>query len=214
MKKKGIVALIVCMCVGTGSIYGAYIYSRKTIKPVEVVSVASLSSGSMGFDFGDSSETSYGSIVTRNGQVVSLDTEKKLSKVYVEQGDKVKVGDKLLEYDMTLTDLQREMENLNGQMLQINLKEEQQDLEKLKNGQIPDDTSALDSLNAADSAAGNDASGNDDSDDSKTGAADTDRTDPKTGSAGTDSMGPKTGSAGDLKLPVSLRIRKLQDQAP
>ena len=120
MKKKGIVALIVCMCVGTGSIYGAYIYSRKTIKPVEVVSVASLSSGSMGFDFGDSSETSYGSIVTRNGQVVSLDTEKKLSKVYVEQGDKVKVGDKLLEYDMTLTDLQREMENLNGQMLQIN----------------------------------------------------------------------------------------------
>ena len=196
MKKKGIVALIVCMCVGTGSIYGAYIYSRKTIKPVEVVSVASLSSGSMGFDFGDSSETSYGSIVTRNGQVVSLDTEKKLSKVYVEQGDKVKVGDKLLEYDMTLTDLQREMENLNGQMLQINLKEEQQDLEKLKNGQIPDDTSALDSLNAADSAAGNDASGNDDSDDSKTGAADTDRMGPKTGSAGTDSMGPKTGSAG------------------
>ena len=196
MKKKGIVALIVCMCVGTGSIYGAYIYSRKTIKPVEVVSVASLSSGSMGFDFGDSSETSYGSIVTRNGQVVSLDTEKKLSKVYVEQGDKVKVGDKLLEYDMTLTDLQREMENLNGQMLQINLKEEQQDLEKLKNGQIPDDTSALDSLNAADSAAGNDASGNDDSDDSKTGAADTDCMGPKTGSAGTDSMGPKTGSAG------------------
>lgn len=195
MKKKGIVALIVCMCVGTGSIYGAYIYSRKTIKPVEVVSVASLSSGSMGFDFGDSSETSYGSIVTRNGQVVSLDTEKKLSKVYVEQGDKVKVGDKLLEYDMTLTDLQREMENLNGQMLQINLKEEQQDLEKLKNGQIPDDTSALDSLNAADSAAGNDASGNDDSDDSKTGAADTDRTDPKTGSAGTDDMDPKTGEA-------------------
>ena len=195
MKKKGIVALIVCMCVGTGSIYGAYIYSRKTIKPVEVVSVASLSSGSMGFDFGDSSETSYGSIVTRNGQVVSLDTEKKLSKVYVEQGDKVKVGDKLLEYDMTLTDLQREMENLNGQMLQINLKEEQQDLEKLKNGQIPDDTSALDSLNAADSAAGNDASGNDDSDDSKTGAADTDCTGPKTGSAGTDDMDPKTGEA-------------------
>ena len=195
MKKKGIVALIVCMCVGTGSIYGAYIYSRKTIKPVEVVSVASLSSGSMGFDFGDSSETSYGSIVTRNGQVVSLDTEKKLSKVYVEQGDKVKVGDKLLEYDMTLTDLQREMENLNGQMLQINLKEEQQDLEKLKNGQIPDDTSALDSLNAADSAAGNDASGNDDSDDSKTGAADTDRMGPKTGSAGTDDMDPKTGEA-------------------
>ena len=195
MKKKGIVALIVCMCVSTGSIYGAYIYSRKTIKPVEVVSVASLSSGSMGFDFGDSSETSYGSIVTRNGQVVSLDTEKKLSKVYVEQGDKVKVGDKLLEYDMTLTDLQREMENLNGQMLQINLKEEQQDLEKLKNGQIPDDTSALDSLNAADSAAGNDASGNDDSDDSKTGAADTDCTGPKTGSAGTDDMDPKTGEA-------------------
>ena len=74
-----------------------------------------------------------GSITSRDTQTVQLNSDYKLVKVYVETGDTVKRGDPLLEYDMTLTELQREMENLTKQSLEIDLASQQKALEKLQN---------------------------------------------------------------------------------
>ena len=108
---------------------------KKNQKPVGVVQVGAVNYAQYMYDSG---ETMYGEIVSRNVQTVELDDEYELVKVYVETGDKVKRGDPLLEYDMTLVELQKEMEELSKQLSEINLASEQKVLTKLQNGQIDD----------------------------------------------------------------------------
>ena len=61
--------------------------------PVTTVNIAT------SLQYGDSSTVS-GTIISRDTQVVPLDSSHELMDVYVQQGDRVKKGDKLLEYDM------------------------------------------------------------------------------------------------------------------
>ena len=66
-------------------------------------------------------------------QKVQLSGENNVKEVYVKAGDKVKVGDKLMSYDMTLTELDLEMEKLNKATLGLKMEAAQKALEKLYN---------------------------------------------------------------------------------
>ena len=55
-----------------------------------------------------------------------------VSKVYVQEGQEVKEGDPLLSYDMTLVNIDLEMEKLSKQQLEIKKKGLENELEKLE----------------------------------------------------------------------------------
>lgn len=124
-----VIAFAVTAAIAGGISYGVDRYSRKSQKkPVNVVPVANVNFGYWGDD-----AVSYGSIISRDSQSVSLNTEYELLKVYVETGDEVKIGDPLLEYDMTLTELKNEMEILTKQSMELNLQSMEKELKKLQN---------------------------------------------------------------------------------
>ncbi len=133
MKVKTVVIALAATAVAVGGIAAGIRYSMQArIKPVNVVSMDKLNQGEW---IGDTS-TSYGSIVSRNSQNVQLDMEKELAKVYVKTGDQVKIGDPLLEYDMTLQELQREMADLTKQTQELTLADMKRELNKLRNTRV------------------------------------------------------------------------------
>ena len=77
--------------------------------------------------------TSTSGYVTANAsQDVYLESDSIVEKVYVKKGDKVKIGDTLLEYDKTLLQLKLEEEQINKQIQELELQGAKNDLEKLK----------------------------------------------------------------------------------
>ena len=157
MKIKTIVITAV-LVIGAGA--AASFFVRRShesgIVKVEVVPVTTVNSAAYGM--GDMSTIS-GTIISRDTQVVSLDSNHELKDVYVQQGDRVKKGDKLLEYDMLGDELKEEMEELTKMSLELSLESMKKDLETLKSGRMPE------SMGGGSSAA---SSGSDDSDDADT----------------------------------------------
>ncbi len=129
--KTAVITTAVIAGICAGAYFGLQHVAKNNRKPVGVVQVSSVNYGDFMYD---SDETLYGEIVSRNIQTVELDDEYELTKVYVQQGDTVKRGDALLEYDMTLVELEKEMEELTKQLLEINLSRQQKTLEKLQSG--------------------------------------------------------------------------------
>ncbi len=129
--KTAVIAAVVAAAVGTGSVYGAYQYSAMHRKPIKVMPVSNANIASWYYD-DSSGQTVEGQIFTKDTQVVSLDKDYLLTKVYVQEGDTVKIGDPLMEYDMTLPELKKEMEEINKQSLEIQLKKQEKQLEKIK----------------------------------------------------------------------------------
>ena len=122
-----LISLVVTAAMVGGIGYGAYYSLQGQKKPVEVVPVANVNYGYWG-----STDTMSGTVISMDSQTVQLDSEYELTKVYVETGDEVKIGDPLLEYDMTLAELKAEMESLTKQTLELNLQSMQKALEKLQ----------------------------------------------------------------------------------
>ena len=133
--KTVIIALTVTAALAAGGVYGAYHFAGSRNKPVRVVKVSSVNYGNWWGDY--LSSTTSGEVISVDSQAVTLSTEYALKKVFVETGDTVKTGDPLLEYDMTLPELQKEMEDLNHQLLEIQLDSQQKSLAKLNGGTLP-----------------------------------------------------------------------------
>ena len=125
--KTVIISLLVTAGAVGGIAYGVRYSIQSQKKPVEVVPVRNVN-----FSYWGDGDTMSGTIISKDTQTVRLDPERTLIKVYVKEGDEVKVGDPLLEYDMTMTQLQREMEDLTRQTLELNMKSLERDLEKWK----------------------------------------------------------------------------------
>lgn len=191
MKVKGIIATVVisgAVVIGIG--YGVGTSMKKKVMPVEVVSVPSINQADYAGIMMDSSSL-YGTIVSKDTQTVSLDTDHDLLKVYVTEGDRVKKGDKLLKYDMEMDKLKREAEDLTKQQLELQLDTLKKDLATMESGRMPANygNTDLDSLDDSDGAydldseddSGDDSSSDEDSGDASyeeedydlTGAADT-----------------------------------------
>lgn len=73
-----------------------------------------------------------GTITSDVSQEVRLTNEQVIDEIYVKEGDTVKIGDKLLSYDMTLVNLELEMKKLDKQGVELNIKKAKRELEKLK----------------------------------------------------------------------------------
>lgn len=129
MKVKTIIAVTLSVClVCSGAGYGIYSYMQNNKSPVEVTPVSYLSTQY----YGDSSSIS-GTATSNVTQKVQVSGENTIKEVYVKAGDRVKVGDKLMKYDMTLTELDLEMEKLNKATLGLKMEAAQKALDKLYN---------------------------------------------------------------------------------
>ncbi len=73
-----------------------------------------------------------GSVSTSVSQQVHLADQQIVSQVFVKEGQEVKEGDPLLAYDMTLVNLDLEMEKLSKEQLEVKKKGLEQEIKKLK----------------------------------------------------------------------------------
>lgn len=132
MKKKKIKKVIIWLVVlaviggaGTGGVYAYQNYQSENTQ-AEVRAVSSLSWGYWGDDM-----TSVGYVANDHVQSVYIE-DKTVEELKVAEGDTVSVGDTLLVYDTTDVQLQIEMEELELQGIENDIKLAERDLEKLK----------------------------------------------------------------------------------
>ena len=122
MKKKWIAAFIAAgvLLLGGVTVYAVKTSSQSTVK---VVSVSDMSGGG-----GWSDNSLSGNITSDVSQNIYLADSQKVKKIYVKEGDTVKVGDDLLTYDMTLENL-----DLEKQGIELNIEKANREITKLKN---------------------------------------------------------------------------------
>ena len=127
MKKKWIAAFIAAgvLLLGGVTVYAVKTSSQSTVK---VVSVSDMSGGG-----GWSDNSLSGNITSDVSQNIYLADSQKVKKIYVQDGDTVKVGDDLLTYDMTLENLDLEMKKLEKQGIELNIEKANREITKLKN---------------------------------------------------------------------------------
>lgn len=131
-KIKGIIiAVVVTATVGTGAVFGVRRFLQNRSAEVEVTSVASQNAAEW-LTFGMDESTS-GMVVSDVNQQVNIPDDKVINEVYVSEGDDVKIGDKLLSYDTTLLELDKELQELTVQEIQLEIKSAEADLKKLQN---------------------------------------------------------------------------------
>ena len=127
MKKKWIAAFIAAgvLLLGGVTVYAVKTSSQSTVK---VVSISDMSGGG-----GWSDNSLSGNITSDVSQNIYLADSQKVKKIYVKEGDTVKVGDDLLTYDMTLENLDLEMKKLEKQGIELNIEKANREITKLKN---------------------------------------------------------------------------------
>lgn len=130
MKNKIVKRLIIAVIViaVAGGCVGGGIYYRRNNLTAEVTSVEDIRDGYWGDEV-----YSYGQVTNDHSQTVYLSTEDTIKEVYVEEGQEVQAGDKLLAYDMTASDLDYNMKVLEAEKLGNQLEIAKNDLKKLKN---------------------------------------------------------------------------------
>lgn len=136
MKKKGrlkkiIIILLVVLILAGAVAAGVRYWMKNRGSAVEVESVASINTAD--WFYWEDEEGNSGTIVSDVNQSVRVPDDKVVKEVYVAEGDKVKIGDKLLSYDTTLLELDKELQELNVQEIELEIKSAEADLVKLRN---------------------------------------------------------------------------------
>lgn len=131
-KWKKIVMLIAALALLAGGGYaGVRRYMANKEQSVDVYAVSNINGASWISYYNET--TSSGTVVSDVSQNVYVPDDKVISEVFVAEGDEVKIGDKLLAYDTTLLELDREDQNLKLQEIELEIESAEADLKKLKN---------------------------------------------------------------------------------
>ncbi len=129
-KKKKIMVAVVSILVAALILTGvvtAYLWQRKNKQTAQVQSVERLNQ--RGYE---GEVTSYGMVTNDYYQDVFLMDGQTVLEVYVKEGQEVKTGDKLMAYDMTLSSLKLEMQELEIQTIDNKITLAKRELERLK----------------------------------------------------------------------------------
>ena len=148
MKGRTIAVISVVSLAAVGGIgYGVYHAVTGNKEAVQVVPVSNVN-----YSYWGDTSYSYGTVTSNVSQTVRLENDYQVDEVFVEEGQEVKIGDPLFSYDMTLVELDLEMEKLTGQTLDLNKQSLENELKKLQNTTATariDAGSALDSVMTA-----------------------------------------------------------------
>ncbi len=129
MKKKIIITVIVLLIVAGAATGGVFAYKSYQDKKLvaDVTPVSNLNWGYWGDEM-----NSYGTVTNDLSQDIHLDSGQVVSEVYVEEGQSVAIGDKLLAYDITETELNLEMKKLEIQGIENDITLAEKELAKLR----------------------------------------------------------------------------------
>lgn len=130
--KKAIIALLCLAVLGGGGYFGyrQYLKNRDEKKVVDVVPVNLMAQPAEWFIYNN--ETAWGYISAANAQKVYVDTNKLVQTVCVKQGDMVQKGDTILEYDMTVVELELAQKENQVLMAEQDIKLANKELAELK----------------------------------------------------------------------------------
>lgn len=129
--KRFIIIVIILALLGGGAAAGIRYWLANRGSAVEVYNVSDINAAQW-IGYGDMDGTS-GTVVSDVSQSVKVPDDKVINEVYVEEGDPVKIGDKLLSYDTTLLELDQELQELTVQEIGLEIKSAEADLQKLRN---------------------------------------------------------------------------------
>ena len=130
MKKKRVLAGVLCAVLALGAGLGITVGVRISgRKPVLVVNASELDQGGYYLN----GTTMDGLVTSDVTQDVYLQETETVSRVLVREGDTVRQGDVLMEYDTTQTRLNLEREKLNREQISLNIRAAEQNLKTLKN---------------------------------------------------------------------------------
>ena len=119
MKGKRILMPIIAACALLLAVVGIVFAIKKSQeKTVMVVSAASLNFGGGGFDFSVSMD---GTITADVSQDIYISSTQTVDEVFVTEGQKVYVGDKLLSYDTVKTSMNLEKEKINREQIELQI---------------------------------------------------------------------------------------------
>jgi len=126
--KKLIIVVVILALIAGGIFAGLTILKKNTQKPVKVYKLSEMES--MGYiDYqGDLS----GLVQNDLFQKIYPDDSKVIKEIYVKEGAQIKVGDKILSYDTTLTEIQIERKNIEIQEFKLNITKLNKDLTDTK----------------------------------------------------------------------------------
>lgn len=128
--KKLLIGVLVAALV-VGSLYGGFTYIKKNSeKEILVTSVAGLANDS----YYMANTNLEGYITTSVSQNVTMDSDMIVEKVNVQKGSEVKKGDVLVSFDMTLVEMELNIEKMKRQKLDQDIKKAEQRLISLQNG--------------------------------------------------------------------------------
>ena len=130
---KKLIILLVCVAiVGGGGYFGYTRYKTSQDKKisVDVVPMDLIAEPAENYEY-YSSDLS-GEIISANAQSIYVDSEKLIKKVCVEQGQSVKKGDTILEYDMTVVELELAQKENQVKVIEQNIKTAQKEIAEYK----------------------------------------------------------------------------------
>ena len=139
MKKiKQLLIGVLVAAIVAGSLYGSLIYLKKNSeKKVLVTSVSGLASDS----YYMANTNLEGYITTSVSQNVTMDSDMIVEEVNVQKGSEVKKGDVLVSFDMTLVEMELNIEKLKRVKLDQDIKKAEQRLVSLQNGGLIEEES-------------------------------------------------------------------------
>lgn len=125
--RRTIAAVLIAALLG-GGVYGVLLLVRGSSGRVKVYPIMDFCT-----NYADDQAETQGLVKPDKMQSIYVSETQKITKYYVHEGDTVKVGDPILSYDTTLTDLQLERARISVQKLELELDEANADLVRVNN---------------------------------------------------------------------------------
>ena len=123
--KRILIAVLVLALLGGGTFAGLWFLGKRNRKPVNVYDMEQLV---MTDYYADETQT-YGMVSTTGLQNVYISETQQITEIFVTEGQTVKVGDPVLAFDTTLTDIELEKAKLNLEKLKLQLENTNAELE-------------------------------------------------------------------------------------
>lgn len=127
--KKILITVLIIALVAGGVVGGLILFRNLQKEPVNVYAVSDFA---MTEYWGDTSQTS-GIVNTDKLQDVYISDTQQVSEIFVSEGQTVKVGDPLLSYDTTLSDIDLEQADIDLQKLKLQLEDAEKELQSIIN---------------------------------------------------------------------------------
>ena len=127
--KKFIITLL-CLAIIAGGSYGGYLKFQQNKDEKRIVDVVSVSM--LNQEYFNEEKTTEARVTSGSIQNVELSTQNLMKEVCVKLGDKVKKGDTLLIYDMTVVELENEKNKNMIAVIEQEIKEQEQELKRLQ----------------------------------------------------------------------------------